>query len=432
MNHLWLFFLLIFNAVSCSSYAVQRFTDGSHGVEGTLKIAVLTDVHYLSPQLAGPGKALSNYEEATGRKTAEQHGVLHKVLADLGKEAPHILLVTGDLTNHGERQSHLDLIELLRPLQKAGTRIFVIPGNHDVNVPDAKSYRGDASGPVEGITADEFTRFYGEFGYDKALRRDSTSLSYLAEVDNETWLLAIDSNRYQEYQTTSISAGRILPETLKWALHILREANEKGITVLGMMHHGLVEHMPNQETFFPDYLVDDWQVLAGSLADAGLGVIFTGHFHANDITLFTSAAGNKIYDVETASLAQYPFAYRIMHLQGKELSVDTRFVTSIPGNPDLEDESRKRLAALTRRATKHRLNMPGLPIPEEMRESLTEIIVQLNLMHVRGDETDNPRLQKSIALFEGMMGTEAETDSFTFDFPPADNNVVLTIGRMKE
>ena len=56
------------------------------------------------------------------------------------------------------------------------------------------------------------------------------------------------------------------------------------------------------------------------------------------------------------------------------------------------------------------------------------MIVQLNLMHVRGDEMLNPGLQELIASFADMMGTEAETDSFVFDFPPADNKVVLTIG----
>ena len=229
MNHQWLFLLLISGIVSCGNCVAQTYTDSNNGIGEALKFTVITDIHYLSPRLAEAGKALSNFEEASGRKTHELHEVLHQVLADLGKEAPHLLLVSGDLTNHGERQSHLDLIELLRPIQKAGTRIFVIPGNHDVNIPDARAYKGDTSSRVEGITPGEFAQFYGEFGYDHALRRDSASLSYLAEIGEKTWLLAIDSNRYQEYQTTSVSAGRILPETLAWALQILREAKEKGI-----------------------------------------------------------------------------------------------------------------------------------------------------------------------------------------------------------
>ena len=428
MSRRWLILLLLLRFVSCDVFAAQVPSDNNFGGDAILKIAVLTDVHYLSPELAEKGKALSVFEESTGRITCELHEVLHEVLSDLGKEVPQILLVTGDLTNHGERQSHLGFIELLTPLQKAGTRIFVIPGNHDVNIPDAVAYKGDVRKNEEGISPDEFARLYGAFGYDEATRRDSTSLSYLAEIDEKTWLLAIDSIQHQEYRTSSLSAGRIRPETLEWALHILRDAKERGVTVLGMMHHGLVEHMPYQEAFFSDYLVDNWKIQAERLADAGLRIVFTGHFHANDITLFTSPAGNKIYDVGTASLAQYPFGYRIMQLQGKELSVDTRFIASIPGNPTLESESARRLAVLTRRVAKHRLDTGALPIPEGVRENLVEMIVQLNLMHVRGDEMLNPGLQELIASFADMMGTEAETDSFVFDFPPADNKVVLTIG----
>ncbi len=428
MNYFWLFLLLICQTVSGVMHAGQAFTGENRGDADTLKIAVITDIHYLSPQLAEAGKALSGFEEATGRKITDLHEVLNVVLTHLGKEAPHVLLVAGDITNHGERRSHLGFIELLAPLQKSGTRIFVIPGNHDVNISDANAYKGETRKPVEGITAGEFVRLYGAFGYDDALQRDSASLSYLAELDEKIWLLAIDSNQHQD-QSTSVSAGRILPETMEWALRILREAKEKGITVLGMMHHGLVEHMPYQESFFPDYLVNDWRTQAGRLADAGLGIIFTGHFHANDISLFTSPAGNKIYDVETASLAQYPFAYRIMLLQHGRLSVNTHFVTSIPGNTEFESESRRRLEAITRRTARNRLNnISGLPFPDEIREHLTEMIVQLNLMHVRGDEANNPRLQQSIALFEALMGAEAETDSLVFDFPPVDNNVILTIG----
>jgi len=392
-----------------------------------LKIAVMTDVHYLSPLMAGEGEALAAFENATGRKTTELHAVFNIVIDSLMEEAPDILLVTGDITNHGERQSHLDFIALLRPLQKAGTRIFVIPGNHDVHIPDARMYKGSESIPVESVSAEEFASLYGSFGYEKALRRDETSLSYLAMIDERTWLLCIDSNRYNEQTTTSVTAGRIRPQTLEWALNILHEAKEKGITVLGMMHHGLVEHMPYQDAFFPDYLVEDWQQQADKLAEAGLNVIFTGHFHASDISLHTSPAGNRIYDVETASLAQYPFGYRIMQLQGKELSIRTRFVTSIPGNPDFEHESRRRLEAVTRRVAQNRLDKTKMPMSEEVKTALTDLIVQLNLLHVRGDEAADPGMKNVIRMFASMMGTAADMESFAFDFPPEDNEVVITL-----
>ncbi|MDR0421847.1 MAG: metallophosphoesterase [Proteiniphilum sp.] len=399
----------------------------SSGVPGTVKIAVISDVHFLDRRLAEEGDALLAYEQATGRNITDLHAVLDAVLDDLLGEAPDLLLVTGDITSHGERLSHEGFIEKLRPLQDRGTRILVIPGNHDINIPDAKAYRGDRAVPTETVSKEDFAELYAPFGYSDALRRDGASLSYLAGIGESVWLLCFDTNRYAEHTTTSVTGGRILPETMDWALNILAEARDKGITVLGMMHHGLVEHLPYQATFFPRYLVDEWEGCAGLLADAGLKVVFTGHFHASDITAYTSSAGNVIYDVETASLAQYPFGYRVMELGDAGLSVDTRFVESVPHCSGLAAAYRERLEAVTRRVATARLRGLDIPVPEEAFAALADVIVNLNLLHVRGDEKPDQAMTEAIRLFADRMGDEADPESFPFDFPPEDNRVVIPL-----
>lgn len=399
----------------------------SSGIAGTVKVAVITDIHFLDKDLVAEGEALSAYERSTGRNIADLHAVLDTVLVDLLKESPDLLLVTGDITNHGERQSHLGFIEKLRLLQNQGTRILVIPGNHDINIPDTKAYRGNKATPTETISKEEFIELYAPFGYSDALKRDEASLSYLAGINDSLWFLCFDTNRYEEHTTKSITGGRLLPETIDWAIDILDEAKDKGIIVLGMMHHGLVEHMPYQAAFFSQYLIDEWEKNAGLLADAGLKVVFTGHFHANDITMHTSSAGNVIYDVETASLAQYPFAYRLMELTDTVLSIDTRFVTSLPGNPDLAAIYRDKLEAITRRVAKNRLEELGIPMYQETIEALTDVIVKLSLMHVKGDEKLDPEMQMAIRLFADQMGSEADPELFIFDFPPEDNRVVIPL-----
>lgn len=396
-------------------------------IPDTVKIAVITDIHYLDSELAKEGEALIAYEQMTGRNVSDLHAVLDAVLDDLKKESPDLLLITGDITNHGEKQSHLGFIEKLRPLQDGGTRILVIPGNHDINTPDAKAYRGDKVVPTETISKGQFAALYASFGYSDAVKRDRASLSYLAEVNESVWFLCMDTNRYEEHTTTSITNGRILPETMAWALDILREAEEKGITVLGMMHHGLVEHLPYQAAFFSQYLIDEWEKNADLLADAGLKVVFTGHFHANDITLRTSPTGNVIYDVETASLAQYPFAYRLMMLDEAGLSIDTRFVDTVPGNPDLASVYRDKLAVMTRRVTERRLKSLDIPMPQEILDALTDVIVQMYLMHVKGDEKPDAQVMEAVRLFAGQMGDEADPDSFMLDFPPEDNRVMIPL-----
>lgn len=404
---------------------VIYFSSCASASSDSLKIAVLTDIHFLSKSLALEGDAVTLYENSTGRNVPELHEVLDKALYDLQNENIDILLITGDISNHGELQSHLDFIEKLQPIADLGTRVFVIPGNHDINVPDAKAYLIDYSNPTETISKEGFTDLYGAFGYNNALSRDSSSLSYLAEIDEHTWLIAFDSNRYEEHTTTSITGGRIKSETMEWALDLLQEAQEKNIRVLGMMHHGLVEHMPFQNSFFPDYLIEDWQNRADMLADAGLKVIFTGHFHSNDITLRTTTNGNEIYDVETASLAQYPFAYRIMKLNNSKLFIDTRFITSIQSNQNLDKEYQEKLKSITRRVAESRLSSLGMPIPLELNSIITDLVVKLNMAHVRGDEKPDLELMLAIRAFASFLGNEVSVADYSFDFPPQDNKLEI-------
>ena len=393
-----------------------------------LKMAVITDTHYLSSALSIGGPALEAYQNATGRNVADLHAVFDDVLTDIEREQTDILLICGDITNHGERRSHLDFIGKIRPLQKKGMRVFVIPGNHDIAVPDAKAYIGNAATVTESITPDEFAQLYASFGYASALKRDPASLSYLAEINEHTWLLCFDTNRYREQTTSSITSGRIHPETLQWAFRILDEAKQKGITVLGMMHHGLVEHMPYQAVFFGDYLVDGWQDAAQQLADRGLKVVFTGHFHSNDVSSFTSSAGNTLYDVETASLSQYPFAYRFVELHQDRLSIDTRFVDSIPGKPFLQKEYKSKFEKLSRRVAANRLKQIGFPLPQETLDALTELLVKMAVLHAAGDEKTDAEMTKAVETLQHILGGEnAGIESFQMDFPPADNRLVIAL-----
>ena len=412
-------FIIIFSLFLFGSVSVV--------VADNIKIAVITDIHFLSKNIAIPGTALTTYENSTGRNVDDLHTVLELVLDDLIKEEIDVLLITGDITNHGELQSHIDFIEKLKPLKESGIRIYVTPGNHDVNIPNSKGYDGDESILVASITDDEFVQLYDSFGYSGSFNKDKVSLSYVAEINKDIWVLSIDANRFDENRSSSITGGRIRNETMLWALQILHEAQQKGVRVLGMMHHGLVEHMPFQSEFFSEYLIEDWKSKADSLADAGLNIIFTGHFHSNDITLHTSPSGNVIYDVETASLSQYPFAYRIMNLNDSTLSIESRFIKSTPTNSNLEEEYRNKLQAMTERVAENRLNNLGVPMPPHLKAIVKDMIVKLYIAHVKGDEVVDSEMMGIIELFASLLGNEIQEEDYIFDFPPADNNLLIDL-----
>lgn len=416
MNKFFLTFIFVLSLL--------YFAEASESV----KIGVITDVHFLSEKLVDEGAAYQLYKTNSGRNIRELHSVLDVVLKDFELKNIDVLLILGDMSNHGERESHIDFIEKIKPLQQKGTRVFVIPGNHDINVPDSKKYIGDKPQPTENISVDEFVQLYASFGYADALKRDTASLSYLVEMNEKTWLLSFDTNRYKEYTTTSLSGGRVLPQTMEWALNILQEAKAKDISVLGMMHHGVVEHLPYQAMLFPNHLVDNREWVAETLADAGMKVIFTGHFHANDITLQTTPSGNTIFDVETGSLSQYPFVYRLMKLEGDSLAIDTYFVESIPGVPDLQSKYRAKMEDFVKRSVAARLQHESLPIPLEIRDLLINLAAQINVLHAKGDETLNDEMMLALKQFSEAMGSEEfDAEAFELDFPPEDNKLVINL-----
>lgn len=384
----------------------------------------------MGTDLAQSGEALTKYENATGRNVNELHAVLDETLKQIEAASVNALLICGDLTNHGERGSHLELIRKLTSLKQKGIRIYVIPGNHDVNIPDAKAYVGDESSPIQTVSAKEFAELYAPFGYSGAIRRDSASLSYLSALTDSLWLLSLDSNRYNEYTATSISGGRLLPQTVQWAMDILSEARSKNITVLGMMHHGLVEHMPYQATFFPNYLVEDWKKLAAEFADAGMPVVFTGHFHANDISSLTSANGNTIYDVETGSLSQYPLPYRLIEIDGNTLKIDSHFIQSVEGMPNLQEKYQEKMERYAKASAEAQLSRLKIPLAEETRRALADLLSQINILHVAGDEKVDAETAEAIQKLAESVGDENfDAKSFQLDFPPADNHLTLSLKR---
>jgi len=373
------------------------------------------------------GIAAQNYVSASGRNIIDVPFILDSVIADYSDWGIDILLIPGDLTKDGEKQSHTDLKNKLDKLVQKGTRIFVIPGNHDINMPNPVGYRGNGSFPVENISPEDFETIYTDFGYASAIKRDSVSLSYVAEIDKNIWLLAIDACRYKEYTTHSISAGRITSSTEEWILDVLKEANQKGIKLISMMHHGLVEHIMYQGMLLPQYLVDDWQRLAQLFADNSMKIIFTGHSHANDITEFSTNKGKILYDIETGALCSYPFPYRFITLNNEGAEISTKNITSIPQNPNLSETNKKQLRNLAQRLAIQKIKDKSPDIPSDIVSKIAEIVGKVFILHAKGDEVIDDDLKNKIQQLAQIMDMpiDLSPEYFQLDYPPADNNLKI-------
>lgn len=309
---------------------------------GHIKIAVLSDIHFMHPSLlqnngANGAAFRSTLTTEPYKVLLEQSpAILEKVISELLAEHPDILLVAGDLVKDGERISHETVANYFNELRSNGTKVFIVPGNNDINNPTAYGYNGDNYYPVQNVSPSEFKSIYWNFGFSNVLSSDPNSLSYIAEAAPGLWILAIDAERYSPIYHR---AGTIKPQTRLWIKQQMLLANQSNITVMGLMHHNLIEHFSGQSQITPTTIVEDlsssnpadnmnWQPVADSLMSWGLKVIFTGHSHVNDISKRVIGE-NILYDVATGSLVSPPSPYRIMILKNKELDIRTNHITSI-------------------------------------------------------------------------------------------------------
>lgn len=298
------------------------------------RFAVFADIHYYDVRLGTEGgafqRSLEKYRDIKLIKDSPE--ILAAALSEVVALKVDFLLICGDLTKDGEQSSHRLLAAKLKEVRQRGIQVLVINGNHDVENQRAKRFSEDQEERVEKITAPEFAELYRECGYGSALERDPHSLSYLAEPVPGLWILCLDSCLWQK---GCREEGRIRAETLAFAGKVFRRAKKEKKALLGMMHHGILEHYRGNKKYYSNYLIHHHERVGEVFARGGLPVIFTGHFHSQDIALKARTPQSPfLFDVETGSLVTYPSPFRLVTIDARQrMHITSRRVTATAHHP---------------------------------------------------------------------------------------------------
>ena len=246
---------------------------------------------------------------------------LEIVLRHLEQLDLDFILLPGDLTQHGEADNHAWLSDRL---SKLSFPAYVVPGNHDFPslLPNERS-----------IGWADFPHYYRKAGYD-----DATKLYYTCEVLPRLRLIGLNSN---QFDAEGKQIGRLDDTQLTWLEQVLAETKDEFVLV--MVHHNVVEHLPNQSQhqLGRRYMLENAPILREMLRKAGVQLVFTGHLHVQDI-----AHDNGLYDITTGSLVSYPHPYRILNFRTdnydrKWLQVESYRVGEVPGWTRLAQTSRE-------------------------------------------------------------------------------------------
>jgi 3',5'-cyclic AMP phosphodiesterase CpdA len=353
---------------------------------------VFSDPHFFSPSLWTEGSAIDEYLENDRKLLKEGPYILKEAFELISDKEADFLLIPGDLTKDGTLVSHRAFANFLTAIEKTGKQVYVVPGNHDINNPQSFAYADSQKVLIPTVNPAEFCNIYAEFGFNQAIAKDINSLSYIVEPIDGLWLFALDACCYRENAQGQhpVTGGKFSSETLIWIENELDKAAENGKSVVGFMHHGILEHYKKQSKFFEDYVIEDFKPVSKMFAEKGMNLVFTGHYHAQDIVKKEFPGKKVLYDIETGSLVTYPCPVREIKLSENRMEISSHYIKSIETmTEDFEKYSRdyvwSGIDGIARKALiSYKLN-------EEEAAMLSGQVADAFIAHYAGDEPEKDK-----------------------------------------
>lgn len=300
-------------------------------------------MHYLSQDLFDDGEAFSYIEKtAAGKDLRYGKERMEALVEQVEREQPSLLLVSGDLTLNGEKQSMVELAQYFTQIEEKGTEVLVIPGNHDIASGWARVFKGDQQIVTDQVTAQQFSDIFDNHGYQQASSRDQASLSYLAKPFSNAWFLMIDSNIYSDGYGKGAppTNGRIKKETLDWIDVQLQAAKEAGVSLIPVVHHNVLQQ---HAMLSKGYTLDNAADLKALFNQYGIQFGFSGHTHSQNIVeedlgqVSYTEVVNGAFSIYPAVIGQLNLDDASIRYQKTQLDMASWTEKHQPSNPNLQN-----------------------------------------------------------------------------------------------
>ncbi|MBX3042876.1 MAG: metallophosphoesterase [Candidatus Kapabacteria bacterium] len=428
-----LLYISLFLLFACSNEEEKPINNSGSNL--SFKIAVFSDPHYFDPDLGDPGEAY-DLAAANSRKMIKySEQILNSAINLFLESQAEIIIIPGDLTKDGEKTSHLKFADMIRKLKNAGKHVFVVPGNHDVANPEAYGYSATDKYKTESVSPQEIKQIYNDFGYSEALYQDENSLSYIAEPIKGLWIVGMDACRYRDNTAESHTVGgRFDQRTLIWLEDLLKKGKSEGKLMLGILHHGILEHFAGQKVnpVTSEFVIDDYKQISEMFAKNDMKFVFTGHFHANDI-VSEQFGNNFLYDIETGSLLTYPVPVRFINVTNSErMDVSTAYIDNVAIDTKGMTFQNYAKDFITNDLDNYvaELLTAQFQLDSTIASDFASIGVQAFLSHYRGDEIITSDAIDIINKYSNsqeitVMLLSGVIQSLYTDLNPADNNISI-------
>lgn len=278
----------------------------------TFTMVFATDIHYLDSSLIEQGEPFDHViANGDGKIIHYSDQLLDAFINEMIELRPDFLILTGDLTFNGEKESHETIARELEAIESNGTQIYVIPGNHDINNPRSRGYGDKESYRIDSISTKQFQSIYKQFGYENGESiKDPKSLSYLIKLNENNWMFMLDSNNNtKKGNSASDISGSIATNTIEWMESQIPEDNKPNIFV--SMHHNQNVH---SDMINEGFTIDNPSEFRAFINTYDVKALFSGHIHIQSIVE---------NEYVTNSLSVAPNNYGLVTISPNKMSYQT-------------------------------------------------------------------------------------------------------------
>lgn len=285
----------------------------------------MTDLHYYSKKNFGcdPWSLPQFNGQISFRESEEINRKAFQMILD--DEETNTVIITGDLTDNGDKFSHEEMLELLKDFTDKGGRPFAFTDSHDY--PWFDIFRYDEKGnkfPNEHLDEKEVIPMYYPFGRNKALAvYEGDSTTYVAELFPKLRYIAMG---YDYTSEDKLHDPMFSKRLMDWTVEQIRIARKEGISVICGTHWPIVSPSPVYELLAKGNTFVNGTECAKLLADEGVRLFFSGHTHIQKVKEIVSDKGNKIYSVQTSALVGFPPKMRKITIDTDKNTVKVRTV----------------------------------------------------------------------------------------------------------
>ena len=328
---------------------------------GQTRLMVVSDIHYLANELQG-GTLLRALRSGDGKLTQHMDVLLDGLQQEIAWLRPDALLVTGDLAFNGERASHVALAQRFSEIEALGVPVWVLPGNHDINVGRPVGFTDEGWYPVEGVTPEMFSGIYADF-----MGTAGANLSYVADVGEDLRVAMTDVAFYDGGAQTF---GIFMKGHADWLEAELDRARADGVTVITASHHSLVCHT---EFLKDSYLMLGNEHMAALDERYGVRLHLSGHLHMQHI-----AIQNGLADAATGAFCAWPHRYALVTLgDDGSLTYEAKALSDDVLPEGFMDMSRAWYLEVARDKT--RASLAGEALEDAERDIMADYAARFNL-----------------------------------------------------